>query len=98
MKINEDRQWFVTDPSCNQRYCEIIPGDMYKFRENREINPETHEKEEYKLTLCYEDYTEAEIIAACDTFGYTADEVKQWIATGENIPLILECLFELSED
>jgi hypothetical protein len=96
--MDEFREWIITDPNCDQMYCELIPGDMYKFRENREINPVTHETALYETTLSYEDYDEAEIIDACDTFGYTADEVKEWIAKGENIPLILECIFELSND
>lgn len=87
--------WILTDESC-QQYCkEIQAGKIYRFKENRLINPKTGETEHFELELDYEDYSREELLAACATFGYTTEQVDQWIESGEEIPLMLECIFEL---
>jgi 3-oxoacyl-[acyl-carrier-protein] synthase III len=47
-------------------------------------------------TLDIEDYGWFEIVDACGSFGYDAKTVDKWITMGEEIPLILECIFELN--
>ena len=43
----------------------------------------------------YNDYSWNEIISACESFGYDANTIDKWITEGEEIALMLECLFEL---
>lgn len=95
MSENENDGWVVTDPNCNQRYKVIEEDEIYLFEEDRLINPETGETEKYSSEMVYSDYTWFEIVDACETFGYYPEQVSQWIDMGEEIPLMLECLFEL---
>ncbi len=88
-------EWELTDPSCEQYRKEIIPDQLYIFKENRIVDPITKKTEVFELTMCYDDYDYFEIIGACITFGYTEKQVSQWIGSGDEIPLMLECLFEL---
>jgi hypothetical protein len=88
--------WEMTDPSCNQMRKEIIEDEMYAFREDRIINPETKETGVYEDELCYDAYDWNELVEACESFGYTAKQVDKWIAEGAEIALMLECIFELS--
>ena len=88
--------WEMTDPSCNQMRKELIEDQSYTFCEDRLINPDTKETEVFEKTLDIDDYSWSEIINACETFGYTAEQIDKWITEGEEIPLILECIFELS--
>jgi hypothetical protein len=88
--------WEVTDPSCNQMRKELIEDKTYSFREDRIINPETKESEVFEDTLDYDDYQWSELVNACETFGYTVEQVDKWITEGEEIALMLECIFELS--
>lgn len=88
--------WEVTDPSCNQMRKELIEDKTYSFREDRLINPDTKETKVFKRTLNYDAYQWSELVNACETFGYTVEQVDKWITEGEEIPLMLECIFELS--
>jgi hypothetical protein len=90
-----DDGWVITDPSCNQMKKEIFEGKTYLFREDRIVNPETKEIQAFELLMDIDDYTWFEIIDACESFGYTAKQVDMWLTEGEEIDLILECLFEL---
>lgn len=92
MRTNE---WIVTDPSCNQMRLTIIEDEEYIFREDRVINPETGEKEIFQRRIKYSQLTWGEIVNACETFGYNANQVDKWMTEGEEIPLMLECVFEL---
>jgi len=91
--INEG--WVLTDPSCNQMKKTVKEGEIYEFREERIVNPLTNEKAVFESTMNINDYTWFEIIEACESFGYTAEQVDKWLTEGEEIDLILECLFEL---
>lgn len=91
--------WEQTDASTNQYFIQLdCEGYIYKFREDRIINPVTKEFEVYEETINLEDYDLKEMISACDTFGYTAEEVEDWWNKGTERALIAECLFELSEE
>jgi hypothetical protein len=100
MKNND---WVVTDPSCNQMYKTIVENQIYLFREDRTINPETGETEVYESLMDINDYDIAEMTDALAVFGYASRLstveaqaiVREWVDNGENIDLILECLFEL---
>lgn len=87
-------KWIVTDPSCNQMRLCIIEDQIYAFKEDRIINPETNETESFQATLDYNDYTWSELVNACKPFGYSAKQVDKWITEGEEIELMLECIFE----
>ena len=89
-------EWEQTDASCNQYRRTIVEGQIYEFKEDRIINPETGETETVSEILDYEDYDWHEIVDACETFGYSAKQIDKWITGGEEIPLMLECIFELS--
>jgi len=87
--------WIVTDPSCNQMRKEIVESQIYLFREDRIINPITKETGVFESEMNYDDYDWFEIVSACEAFGYSAKQIDKWITEGEEIELILECLFEL---
>jgi hypothetical protein len=86
--------WEMIDPSCNQMRKEIVKDKVYAFREDRIINPETKKTEVFECTLDYDDYDWWDKVEACESFGYTAEQVDKWITEGEEIALILECIFE----
>lgn len=88
--------WIMTDPSCNQMRKEIVEDQIYAFREDRLINPDTKETLVFERTLNYDAYDWWDMVEACETFGYTAEQVSQWIDSGDETPLMLECIFELS--
>lgn len=90
--------WVQTDASTNQYYKEIEEGEVYLFREDRVVNPETNEKVRVTNEMIYSDYSWEEIVDACEAFGYDAKQVDKWITAGEEIPLILECIFEMLPD
>ena len=87
--------WIMTDPSCNQMRKEIVKDKIYAFREDRRIDPITKESVVFEVELDYDDYSWQEIIDACESFGYSAKQTDKWITEGEEIPLMLECIFEL---
>ena len=87
--------WELTDASTNQMRKEMKEDTIYAFREDRIINPDTKETEVFEAILDYGDYSWGEIVEACNTFGYTPEQVDKWITEGEEIPLMLECIFEL---
>ena len=87
--------WIMTDPSCNQMRKEIVEDMIYSFREDRIINPKTKKIEVFERTLDYDKYSWHEIVSACETFGYSAKRIDKWITEGEEVPLMLECIFEL---
>jgi hypothetical protein len=87
--------WVLTDSDCNQLRFEVEPNQIYTFREDRLIDPETGETEVYESDMNINDYVWTEIVDACESFGYDAQQVDKWLSEGEEIDLILECLFEL---
>lgn len=88
-------KWITTDSSCNQKMLCITRKQVYVFQENRIVNPLTHETELFKATLFYSNYSNEELINACEPFGYTAKQVSNWIKKNKNISLMLECIFEM---
>lgn len=86
----------ITDESTNQQYIEVVEDEQYLFSEDRIINPVTKETQRFEKLMIYDSYTWDEKISACKTFGYTAKQVDKWITSGDEIPLMLECLFEIS--
>ena len=88
--------WILTDPSCNQMRKEIVVDNVYAFREDRIINPITKETGLYEDELCYDDLDYFDIINDCVAFGYNMQQIDKWISEGEEISLMLECVFELS--
>ena len=91
----EKEGWVQTDGSTNQYYKEVIEGEVYIFCEDRVINPETNEKITVINEMIYDDYDWNEIVSACEGFGYSAEQIDKWITEGEEIPLMLECIFEM---
>jgi len=87
--------WVLTDGSCNQLRFQVEPDQIYIFREDRLINPETGETELYESEMNINDYDLSEMIDACESFGYEPEKVEEWYVNGNEIDLILECLFEL---
>ena len=87
-------EWIITDPDTNQMY-KRLNDDTYLFREDRIIDPITGETETFELEMSLDNYDWWEIIEACKTFGYSAEQVDKWLAEREELELILECLFEL---
>jgi len=88
--------WIMTDASFNQMRKEIEEDRIYAFREDRLINPKTRETAVFEAELNYDDYDWWQKVNACEAFGYTAKQIDKWITEGEEIPLMLECIFELS--
>ncbi len=86
--------WECTDPDCNQYRKTVVEDQIYIFREDRIVDPETGRTEVYEAEMNYEDYTWDELVEACKPFGYSAKQVDKWITAGEEIPLMLECIFE----
>jgi len=94
-KLRKDG-WIVTDPSCNQLRKEIIKDEVYIFREDRISNPETKETFLFEEEIDYKDYDWFDLVEACTPFGYSHKQIDKWITEGEEIELMLECLFEMS--
>ena len=98
---NQDKSyyhdWQCTDPSCNQ-YRRDINENTFEFREDRIINPETGETIEYRSEICLSDYTQEEMFEDVQPFGYSFNEMCDWIDEGKNLDLIAECIFEMEED
>lgn len=87
--------WVCTDPSCNQYRFDIdSEGYEYLFREDRQVAG-TNKIEVFESEINLNDYTWLEKVEACESFGYTAQQVDNWLAQGEELALIAECLFEL---
>ncbi len=87
--------WVVTDEDSAQLMKEIVKNEIYLFREDRLIDPSTGETEVFEEEMRWEDYPYADIMEACSPFGYGSHEINKWIITEENIPLMLECIFEM---
>jgi len=82
----------ISDPSNNQLYRYIGKGN-WDFLEDRIINPETKETEEFHAIMNLDHYNMTEIRDALRTFGYNynldfSNEIMDKL-------IILECLFEL---
>lgn len=96
-------EWIITDDSCNQM-MRHIRFNVYEFKEDRIVGYNTAYGEQYpifeefKATLDYDDYSMEEIIEACKSFGYSEEQISGWINNEENIPLMLECIFEMLTD
>lgn len=88
-----EKEWIVTDPSCNQR-CRQISKFVFEFEEDRVLDPVTKETYLYADKVDLESYTIDEIVDCCSSFGYSEDEVLEWITNGRNLALIAECIFE----
>lgn len=93
--LSDGTLWHETDASTNQKYLILVPGMLYLFREDRVVNPVTFERETFEKIMCIHDYRLAEMIEACEVFGYSAAEVMSWFMQQTNAELILECIFEL---
>lgn len=96
----ENEGWICTDPSCNQYRKDLDGdnGDVYLFREDRTINPETGETKEYQTEIDLKNYGWLEKVEACEPFGYNTEQVDEWINRGEEKALIAECIFEMDMD
>ncbi len=86
--------WIQTDASCNQ-YRKDISKLVFLFREDRIIQPITREIEKYESEIDLNDYTFEEMLDIIRSYGYTKEELIEWITTGENLSLIAECIFEM---
>lgn len=80
--------WVITDASCNQRRLEVIENEEYIFQEERDGKI-------FEMTLKYSEFSRYQLVNACEPFGYEAEQVDKWITEGEEIPLMLECVFEM---
>ena len=92
--MKDNSKWVCTDPDSNQ-YRRDDSKVKFTFKEDRVTNPGTWEVETWESTINLIEYSVEEMIEACNTFGYKSEEVDVWIRSGENYPLIAECIFEL---
>lgn len=95
--MNVIEEWICTDPSCEQ-YRRDISDYEFEFKENRIVNPDTSETRCYQTIINLKDYDWWEMVEICETFGYTAKQVDKWLTEGEELDLIAECIFELTDD
>jgi len=86
--------WVVTDPSCNQMFKKIA-DNIFLFKEDRVVNPETNETEVYESEIQLSEYTDEEMFKCVEPFGYSYNEMCNWIDEGENYEIIAECIFEM---
>ncbi|WP_062055711.1 hypothetical protein [Aquimarina longa] len=86
--------WEQTDPSCNQ-YRKKIEDNIYLFREDRIINPHTEEIEVYESKINLSNYTQMQMFEEVKQFGYSFNEMCNWIDEGINPCLIAKCIFEM---
>ena len=86
--------WVCTDPSCNQ-YRKDISENVFIFKEDRTIDPETGETEVFESEIDLSDYTQEEMFESVKPFGYSFNEMCSWIDEGKNLDLIAECIFEM---
>tara|TARA_R110001632_G_scaffold70752_1_gene164618 strand:- start:9795 stop:10076 length:282 start_codon:yes stop_codon:yes gene_type:complete len=91
----ENQEWITTDPESNQMMLSL-GENKFLFKEDRIINPETGETENYECEIDLNDYTEDEIFSDCQPFGYTEKQVSQWLSSASNAGLMAECIFEMS--
>lgn len=89
-----ENQWIQTDKSCNQ-YRKDISETVFLFKEDRVVDPVSGETGVYESEINLDDYTWLDITDACESFGYTTQQVDDWINSREENALIAECLFEL---
>ena len=87
-------KWICTDPDCNQHRMNISET-IFKFREDRIVNPEKGTKETYTSTIDLADYTRKDIIDNCLPFGYKRSYINKWIDDQSNNSLLAECIFEM---
>ena len=88
----EQAGWDCTDPDNLQFRLEIEADEEYRFCQ-RTLFPDKSQQwvfDEYK----YSEIEHVELMEACKNFGYTHQQIDRWICEGEEIPLMLECLFE----
>ena len=90
--------WVCTDPDTKQYRLEITPNIEYEFREERLLHPERKTTYIYYSTMNINNYSGTEVLRACAAFGYHPGDVVHWALKRLNIPLILECLFEMETD
>lgn len=92
-----DFKTIVTDPSCNQT-CRQIDVNEFEFSEDRTIDPETGETERVTATINLEDYTGDEMWKDVQSFGYTREQMNDWLESDDarNRALVAECIFEMS--
>lgn len=88
------QEWIQTDPSCNQMMKQL-DEKKFLFKENRIANPETGEISVYESEIDLDDYDNAKIIDSCLAFGYSEDQVNEWLTNRKELALIAECIFEL---
>jgi hypothetical protein len=72
-----------------------LTDQIYQFKENRLINPETKEVELFESEIDLSNYTQDEMFNDVKPFGYTFNEMCTWIDEGTNLDLIAECIFEM---
>lgn len=82
-----DSGWTCTDPDSMQ-FRKDYPESplLFTFREQRGLG--TFERDVDLI-----DYTEEEMVEQCRSYGYSEEQVLQWLATNE-LELIAECIFE----
>jgi hypothetical protein len=91
--VPEGSTWKVTDPSCNQM-MKVLGEQVFLFKEDRIVNPETKETEIYESKIDLSEYTQEQMFDSVRTFGYSFNEMCTWIDEGTNLSLIAECIFE----
>lgn len=93
--IVEDFSWVLTNIEFNQFRKDVdIENNVFFFREDRIINPETNEKETFEDTICVNDYSLIDIVEICMSYGYSEKQIKKWVSNGEELQLIAQCIFE----
>lgn len=90
-----DNEWIITDPDTKQMYREVKAGEQYYFRENRGLCMDTFEPKVFEKLMNIRDYNPLQQVRACTTFDYPYADAVEWVRSGSNVELILECLFEL---
>ena len=68
---------------------------VFIFKEDRIFDPASKELFIYESIIDLNDYTHEEMFECVRAFGYSLDEMLDWINNGVNLDLIAECIFEM---
>lgn len=90
----EEEGWVCTDPDQMQFRYEVHEGEEYEFVQ-RDVYPDGLQVW-HRECYTYSDEDYSDIMNACLSFRYSAEQIDKWMSEGEEIPLMLECLFELN--
>lgn len=88
------KEWVCTDIDTNQ-YRKTISPTRFLFKEDRVSDPLTGKTEVYEQEINLDEFTIADMIDYCSSFGYSESQVRAWYQSSSNLDLIAECIFEM---